>query len=282
MTMRVIKDKTFDAERALYAENGLTLLNCRFAGPADGESALKECSDITAENCFFDLRYPFWHDRGVRVNGCEMTQNCRAAIWYTSHVEVTDTLMQGIKAVRECRGVRMDNCRILSPEFGWFSENVEMKDSTTEGEYLFLRGNFLRAERVRFEGKYSFQYVTNAIFENCSFVTKDAFWHSKNVTVKDSVVEGEYVGWYSCGLTLINCKISGTQPFCHCKELKLINCEMYDADLAFEKSEVDATLLTPVTSVKNPLAGRIELPDVGEVIRDDPASHGEVIVVGRG
>ena len=54
MTMRVIKDKTFDAERALYAENGLTLLNCRFEGPADGESALKECSDITAENCFFD------------------------------------------------------------------------------------------------------------------------------------------------------------------------------------------------------------------------------------
>jgi len=157
-----------------------------------------------------------------------------------------------------------------------------MKDSTTEGEYLFLRGSFLRAERVRFEGKYSFLYVTNAIFENCSFVTKDAFWHSKNVTVKDSVVEGEYVGWYSYGLTLINCKISGTQPFCHCKKLKLINCEMYDADLAFEKSEVDATLLTPVTSVKNPLAGRIELPDVGKVIRDDPASHGEVIVVGRG
>ena len=52
---------------------------------------------------------------------------------------------------------------------------------------------------------------------------------------------------------------------------------MVDTDLAFEKSEVDATLTTPVISIKNPKAGRIELPSVGKVILDDPNAHGEII-----
>ena len=32
---------------------------------------------------------------------------------------------------------------------------------------------------------------------------------------------------------------------------------MIDADLAFERSEVEATITTPVLSIKNPYAGRI-------------------------
>lgn len=72
------------------------------------------------------------------------------------------------------------------------------------------------------------------------FETKDAFWHGENITVRNSVVKGEYLAWYSNGLTLENCRIIGTQPLCYCKNLKLISCEMIDCDLAFEKSEVEA------------------------------------------
>ena len=36
-----------------------------------------------------------------------------------------------------------------------------------------------------------------------------------------------------------------------------------------KKSEVQATLLAPVISIKNPYAGRIEVPAVEEIIRDD-------------
>ena len=39
---------------------------------------------------------------------------------------------------------------------------------------------------VEFRGKYSFQYIQNAVFENCTFDTKDAFWHGHNVTVRNS------------------------------------------------------------------------------------------------
>lgn len=155
-----------------------------------------------------------------------------------------------------------------------------MEDTTAASEYFMMRSEDLVFRGVEFKGKYSFQYIKNATFENCVFDTKDAFWHGENVTVKDSVVKGEYLAWYSVGLTLIRCKIIGTQPLCYCKNLKLVDCEMVDTDLAFEKSEVDAVITTKVDSIKNPLSGRICVPEVGEVIMDDQLAKGEVMIGG--
>ncbi len=277
----IIEDKTCDAERALYGSRGLTVRRCRFSGPADGESALKECGDITAEDCFFDLRYPMWHVHGLTVRGCELTELCRAALWYSDHITVEDTALHGIKALRECRDASLKNCDIVSPEFGWSSARVTMEGCTAESEYFFLRGERLEFRDVRFKGKYSFQYIKDSTFDRCVFDTKDAFWHSENVTVRDSVVRGEYLAWYSKDLTLIRCRIVGTQPLCYCKGLKLIDCEMEETDLAFEKSAVEATVTTPILSVKNPAAGIITAPRVGEIIMDDPEAKGKVVLGDR-
>ncbi|MBQ2088426.1 MAG: DUF3737 family protein, partial [Selenomonas sp.] len=54
--MEEYREQAFDEERALYGKTGVRLLNCRFDGPADGESALKESRDIEVEDCFFNLR----------------------------------------------------------------------------------------------------------------------------------------------------------------------------------------------------------------------------------
>ena len=79
--MNIIENQTFDMERALYGSDGIVLRGCAFDGPADGESALKESRNIQTERCFFNLRYPLWHDDGLRITDCEMTELCRAALW---------------------------------------------------------------------------------------------------------------------------------------------------------------------------------------------------------
>ena len=122
--------------------------------------------------------------------------------------------------------------------------------------------------------------MNNAYFDHCVFDTKDAFWHSKDVWVKNSVLKGEYLAWYSEGLVLENCTIIGTQPLCYCRDLKLIQCEMIDTDLAFERSIVNAVITTEVESIKNPYAGQILVPSVKEIIMDDPEAQG-VIIQGR-
>ena len=277
--MKTISDKSFDEERALYGEQDIIVQNCRFDGPADGESAFKECGNVTAEDCFFNLRYPFWHDKKLKISGSEMTEFCRAALWYSSDIEITDTKLHGIKAMRECFDVKMKNCDIISPEFGWSVKNISMESCTAESEYFMMRSENLSVRDVKFKGKYSFQYIENSTFENCVFDTKDAFWHAKNVVVRNSTVKGEYLAWYCENVTFENCKIIGTQPLCYCKGLKLIDCEMIDTDLCFEKSEVEATITTPVISIKNPLSGHIYLPCATEIILDDKNSRGEIITM---
>ena len=261
-----IENQNFDQERALYNR--------------DGESALKESRNISVNNCFFNLRYPFWHDDNLSINNSEMTDKCRASLWYSKNISINNTRMHGIKALRECENVSIHECDIVSPEFGWSVKNITMCDSKAVSEYFMMRSENLSFSKVELKGKYSFQYITESFFDNCNFDTKDSFWHAKDVVIRNSTIKGEYLAWYCENVTFENCTIIGTQPLCYCKNLKLINCKMIESDLAFEKSEVEATLVSEVVSIKNPKSGKIVVPKVGEIIRDDPNSQGEIEIIG--
>lgn len=142
--------------------------------PADGESAFKESTDIRIEDCYFNLRYPFWHDRHLEICDSEMTEACRAPLWYSEHIAVTNTKIHGIKAMRECHDVAMEHCDIVSPEFGWSVRTIRMRDCTAESEYFLMRAGDMDLSNVALRGKYSFQYIEDAVFDNCRFDTKDA------------------------------------------------------------------------------------------------------------
>ena len=79
--MIVLENQSFDEERALYGSDGIVVQDCRFDGPADGESALKESRHVRVEHCFMNLRYPFWHDDYLTIRDSELTPLCRAALW---------------------------------------------------------------------------------------------------------------------------------------------------------------------------------------------------------
>lgn len=276
---QMIQNRQYDEERALYNLKNADVVNCIFAGEADGESVLKEARDVNVKECSFSLRYPLWHVEKFSMEQVTMDELTRAAIWYASDALITDSELNGIKAVRECRNITLKNCKINSPEFGWKSQGMVLSDSEITSEYLFMDSRDVSLENVTMHGKYSFQYMENLEISDCKLVTKDAFWHSKNVTVRNSLVQGEYLGWFSEGLTLINCKIIGTQPLCYCKNLVLRDCTMEDTDLAFEYSDVEADIHSHVISIKNPKSGTIIVDSVGEEIWDDPVMecNGEII-----
>ena len=280
--MELIENKRFGNERDLYGSRELIVRKCRFEGPEDGESALKESRDIIAEDCFMDLRYPFWHVHNIKIKGGEMTKNCRAALWYDTDVVIEDCKMNGIKALRECGNIVLDRVSADSPEFGWKCDHILIKGGQIASEYAFLESKDINIDGLHFSGKYSFQYTKDVNICNARMDTKDAFWHAKNVTVTDSVLNGEYLAWYSDGLTLIRCHIKGTQPFCYCKNLKLIDCTMEDCDLAFEYSDVRADVKSHIVSVKNPHKGLIEADSIGEVIlTEDSVYPAEAKIIQR-
>lgn len=276
--MKMIYRQTFQYERSLYHLLDTFVNECRFEGLLDGESVLKECRNIEVEKCYFDLRYPLWHANKYRISNSTFTSKSRAPIWYCEDGVITDSHIYGVKAVRECNHIQIFNSEIISTEFGWKSKDIKINDSSVISEYLFLDSKDIEINHINFKGKYSFQYVDNVVIRDSNLDTKDAFWHSHHVTVINSVIKGEYLGWFSDGLTLINCKIIGTQPLCYCKNLKLINCEMINCDLSFEYSEVEASIIGHVDSIKNPKSGHITLDSVGSIIRSDSIMESDTVI----
>lgn len=266
---KIIQDKQLDEERVLYGVSGTKVINCSFDGDQDGESALKECSDIEIGNCFFNLRYPLWHVKKALVRNCEMTEKCRAALWYDSDITIENCKMHGIKALRECINTKLINCDVISPEVFWKCTGIDIQSSEIQSEYPFFESSDIHINEMKMTGKYSFQYVENMTITNSVLDTKDAFWHSKNISVTDSIVKGEYLGWYSENLKFVRCKIIGTQPLCYCKGLVLEDCTMEETDLSFERSEVEASVSGRIDSVKNPLRGYIKADEIGELVIEE-------------
>lgn len=264
-----IENKTFDEERALYNLKETDVVNCTFAGPADGESVLKECRSVDILNCDFSLRYPIWHADKFKLISSSMDDKTRAPLWYSHSGLIESCKISGVKCLRESSHININNSEIKSEEFGWKCSDLCIKDSKIDAVYCLFESKNVEISNIKMSGKYSFQYMENLHISHSELDTKDAFWHSKNVLVEDSVLKGEYLGWFSENVTLINCKIIGTQPLCYCKNLKLINCTMEGADFAFEYSDVDADIKGNIISVKNPKSGKIIADFVNEIIMED-------------
>lgn len=278
MKMELIENKTYDEERALYNLKDTKVLNCTFAGEKDGESVLKEARNVIVDSCDFSLRYPMWHVQKYELINSKLDELTRAPIWYSNNGVIDNTNIESVKALRECSDTLVKNSTIDSKEFGWKCNNIKVENSTINSEYMFFNSNNVGIKNLKFTGKYSFQYMENLTIEDSELDTKDAFWHSKNVTVKNSTLKGEYLAWFSENLTLDHCKIIGTQPLCYCKNLKLIDCEMVDTDLSFEYSDVDATIIGNVVSIKNPKSGKIVVDSVGEIINEDSIMENTCVI----
>ncbi|MDE5975261.1 MAG: DUF3737 family protein, partial [Muribaculaceae bacterium] len=240
--METIKNKEFEGERPLFGRRNLKLENVTVHA---GESALKCCANIDAENCRFEGKYPFWHVDGFRIRNCLFTPGARAALWYSRNLDMTDTQVDAPKMFREMDGIVLRNVRIPDAEETlWHCSNVVIRDvEVKKADYLFMHSHDIDIEKWYQEGNYSFQYCRNVTIRDAVIHSKDAFWGTENVTIYDSEISGEYLGWHSRRLHLVRCKISGTQPLCYARDLILEDCEFApDCDLAFEDSEVIATV----------------------------------------
>lgn len=266
--MDTIKNMEFGGERPLFGIHDTRLENVTILA---GESGIKCCRNIEAVNCRFEGKYPFWHVDGFRIDHCLFTPGARAALWYARNLVMTDTQVDAPKMFREMDGVTLRNVNIPDGlETLWHCSNVDIDNvSIDKADYLFMHSSDIVIDHWKQHGNYSFQYCRNVTIRNAEIDSRDAFWETDNVTVYDSHISGEFLGWHSRRLTLIRCHIEGTQPLCYADNLTLVDCTLGpDCDLAFEDSEVNATIRGHVTSIKNPRAGKITAGSAGDIIID--------------
>lgn len=268
-SLQLVKDKEFGGERPLFETHNVHLDNVIIR---EGESAIKECSNIVATNCRFEGNYPFWHVHGFVIDRCYFDVGGRSALWYSDHLRMTDTLIDAPKMFREMQELELENVELTdADEVFWRCSGIRAKNLKLHGgTYPFMFSHDIVIDGLESDSKYVFQYVKNVELRNARITTKDAFWEVENVTVRDSVLDGEYLGWHSHNLRLINCHISGEQPLCYAHDLVLENCTFDPAcDRAFEYSSVNGTIKGTIGGVKNPRTGRLEADGFGEVVIDE-------------
>ena len=251
-------------ERSLFNERDLAIDETIFG---DGESPLKECKNITLDNCSFKWKYPLWYCSDIKVNNCIWFEMARAGIWYTHNISMKNTVMQAPKNFRRATEVYIENVDFSNAqETLWSCNNVTLKNVTARGDYFAMNSANLEIDNFTLVGNYAFDGVKNMTVKNSKMLTKDAFWNSENVTVYDSVISGEYLGWNSKNLTFVNCTIESLQGLCYIENLVMKNCKLLNTTLAFEYSSIDAEIEGKIDSVLNPSSGKLTCDHIDELI----------------
>lgn len=265
---KTMEQQLLTGERALFGTHGLTLRNCTFA---DGESPLKESSDIELYHSLFKWKYPLWYSRNITLENCSLFEMARAGIWYTENISLTDCTIDAPKAFRRTTDISLTNVTMPNAsETLWNCDRIKMANVTAKGDYFAMGSSNITVDGFSLVGNYSFDGCRNVEIHNARMLSKDAFWNCENVTVYDSFISGEYLGWNARNVTFVNCTIESAQGMCYMENIVLKDCRLLNTDLAFEYSTVSATVLGGIDSVKNPYSGRVEAAQIGEIIFDDP------------
>lgn len=257
--MNLIKDELFGGERPLFAVKDTRLEHITIV---DGESGIKFCRNLEADNCSFYGKYPWWHVDGSLITNCYFAVGSRSAIWYSNDMAMKDCVIDGPKFFREMHNLSIENVKINdADETFWKVNGLKVRGlNLHDGTYPFMFCENVDVDGLESDSKYVFQYVKNAVIRNSRIVTKDAFWETENVTIYDSTLDGEYLGWHSKNLKLVRCHIAGEQPLCYIDGLTLEDCT-FDAacDRCFEDTVLDADIKGDITNIKNPRSGSIRV-----------------------
>ena len=269
MIMEIIRDKQFGGERPLFGVKDVRLENIEIV---DGESGIKCCNNVEADNCRFYGKYPWWHVDGSLITNCYFAVGSRSAIWYSDNMTMKDSVIDGPKFFREMNNLTLENVTINdADETFWNVKGIKVKNlKLHEGTYPFMNCEDIFIDGLECESKYIFQYCKNLELHHANIVTKDSFWECENVTVYDSVIDSEYIAWHSKNVRFVRCHIKGDQPLCYLDGIVLEDCTFDPGcDRAFEDSKnIEADIRGGITEIKNPISGRIHAGSIGRITYD--------------
>ncbi|EOH94158.1 DUF3737 family protein [Enterococcus pallens] len=273
----IIDQEHLTGERALFKRNNLIVKNTVFE---DGESPLKESSNLEIIDSIFRWKYPLWYCENVELSNTTLLETARSGIWYTNNISISDSMLEAPKTFRRAKDIQLTNVHMpKAEETFWNCENITLTNVQAEGNYFAMNSKNITATDFSLSGNYAFDGAENIEIHHSKLISKDAFWNCKDVTVYDSVIIGEYLGWNSKNLRFVNCYIESEQGLCYVENLVIENGRIVNTDLAFEYSTVNVTAFTSIDSVKNPISGSIKAKNIGELIMEKSEVNPEKTII---
>lgn len=266
--MKTLVPNTYTGERACYSTHDFFIKDCIFE---DGESPLKESSDLHIVDTEFRWKYPLWYCHNVLCENVKITLTARSGIWYTKNIIFKNSIIDAPKTFRKSSDIVLENTDLLNAEETlWNCRNIKLKNVKAKGNYFCLNGENIEIDHLELDGNYAFDGGKNIVIKNSTLMSKDSFWNCENVVLINCKVVGEYLAWNSKNITFIDCELESNQGLCYMSNVKLVNTKLENTDLCFELcSDIDAEITSHVVSIKNPISGKIVVKSVGELILDE-------------
>ena len=164
----------------------------------DGESGIKQCKNIEADNCKFYGKYPWWHVDGSIITNCYFAPGSRSAIWYSNDMKMKDCVIDGPKFFREMKNLELENVIINdADETFWRVDGIRIKNvKLHDGTYPFMFSQNIFIDGLESDSKYVFQYCKNVEIQveiemNGETVTDEIGFRTIETRGKQLLLNGE-------------------------------------------------------------------------------------------
>jgi len=179
--MKEIKEKMFKGERSLFGSQDLEISYSTFD---DGESPLKESSNLKLKNDLFKWKYPLWYSNKVEIEKSTLFEMARAGIWYSNDITIKNSTIRAPKTFRRSSDIKLENVTIPEAEETlWNCENVTVYDSFISGEYIAWNSKNITFVNCTIESLQGFCYVENLKLENCRLLNTNLAFEYSTVEV---------------------------------------------------------------------------------------------------
>ena len=152
--MKEIDQAYFTGERPLFHEDHVSVNGTIFA---EGESPLKECSDIELKGSMFKWKYPLWYSRNIVAEDCTWFEMARAGVWYSENMDIKNAVIEAPKNFRRCRSLSLSNVSFPNAaETLWSCDGVVLDHVIAKGDYCYIEKlcGILDQYGVKYEREY--------------------------------------------------------------------------------------------------------------------------------
>ena len=162
--MKEYKNGTYTGERALFASKDASFDNCLFK---DGESPLKESSNLKINKTTFAWKYPLWYCTDVLMENSLIKETARSGIWYTKNITMNNCDIKSPKTFRRAENIVLNSCDIPNAqETFWKCQKIKLNQVTAKGDYFGMNSEDIEITGLTLDGNYCFDIIIGDIIHS--------------------------------------------------------------------------------------------------------------------